>query len=472
MPTQEHDYNLVVIGSGPAGQKGALWAAKLKKKVAIVDRKTHVGEVGARSGTIASKTLREAVLSSRRQRTFYGSSEGVRFHVEMVDVRFRLDAVIKSEAEALKSELQRNLIDKLEGEVSFVDAHTLQIQGEEGSRLVTADNFLIAVGARPLSNDRIQYDGRRICSADQLLSLRELPSDLIIVGAGLIGIEYASLLAALGVKVTLVDERSVLLSSFDREIIDNFCSQLQQLGVTFRLGDKVVECAVDAKEQRIVAKLDSGGSICGESLLYTIGRQANTDRLNLGSVGLDTMDAGKLEVNDQFRTAVPNIYAAGDVIGFPVEELYYGSISMEQGRLASCNMFGYPAIISNSHLLPYAVYAIPEMSMVGKTEQDLKEGKIPYEVGSARYGELAKGRILGDHQGFLKLLFDPDSLRILGVHIIGESAAEIIHIGQTALSFGATLDYFRDTVFNYPTLAEAYKVAALDGLRKVVYMLP
>ena len=466
MTKKEWDYDLVVIGSGPAGQKGALCAAQLRKKVAIVDRKWPAGKVDGRSGTIASKTLREAVLSSLRQRTFYGSSEGVRYHVEMFDLTFRVDRVIRSEAEVIQSDLQRDRVDTLEGEATFVDAHTVQVQGEHGSRLVTGDNFLIAVGARPGTNDRVPQDGKRIYSSDQLLSLRELPSELIVVGAGLIGIEYASLLATLGVKVTLVDQRSALLSFLDREIVDNFCSQLRELGVTFRLGEKVVECAVDAKKNCVVARFENGGSLRGESLLYTAGRQGNTDRLNVKAVGIETIAGGKLDVNDQFCTAVPNIYAAGDVIGFPVEELYYGSISMEQGRLASCNMFGVPAT-SRRQVFPYAIYAIPEISMVGQTEQDLARKEIPYESGIARYKALAKGQILGDDQGFLKLLFNPDSLAILGVHIIGDSAAEIIHIGQTALSFGATVEYFRDAVFNYPTLAEAYKVAAMDGLRKM-----
>ena len=466
MTANGFDYDLVVIGSGPAGQQGALCGAKLRKKVAIVDRKWPVGKGGARSGTIVSKTLREAVLSALRQRTFYGSSEGVRYHVEMFDLTSRVEGVIKRGAEAIQAQFTHNRVDTLEGEATFVDAHTVQIQGEQGSRLVTAGKFLIAVGAHSVTNDRIPQDGKRIYGSDQLLSLRELPGDLIIVGAGLIGIEYASLLAALGVNVTLVERRSALLGFVDREIVDNFYAGLRQLGVTFRLGEKVVECAVDAKQNCVVAKLESGGSIRGEALLYTAGRQGNTDRLNLAAVGLDAIAGGKLKVNGQFCTAAPNIYAAGDVIGFPGEELYYGSISMEQGRLAACNMFGFAAT-SRPQLFPYAVYAIPEISMVGKTEQDLAEAKIPYAVGIARYEALAKGQILGDDQGFLKLLFDPVSLKILGVHIIGESAAEIIHIGQAALSFGATIEYFRDTVFNYPTLAEAYKVAASDGLSKV-----
>ncbi len=462
-----YDYDLVVIGSGPAGQKGAICAAKLRKKVAIVDRKWPVDKVGIRGGTISSKTLREAVLSALRQRTFYGRSERVTYHVEMFDLTFRVDGVIKSEAAVIKSQLQQNHVAALEGEAAFVDAHTVQIQGTQGqgSTLVTADNFLIAVGARPVTNDQMQTDGKRIYGSDQLLSLHELPRDLIIVGAGLIGIEYASMLAALGVKVTLLDQRSALLGFVDQEIVENFCSQLRKRGVGFRLGEKVVECGVDRKEDRVFAKLENGGSISGHSLLYTVGRQGNTDRLNLAAIGLTAAEDGKLEVNDQFQTAVPNIYAAGDIIGFPVEQVYYGSISMEQGRLASCNMFGFPAL-SRPQVFPYAIYAIPEIAMVGRTEQDLTAKKIPYGVGISHYGELAKGQILGE-QGFLKLLFDPDTLKILGVHIIGENAAEIVHTGQAALSFGGTIEYFRDTVFNYPTLAEAYKVAAIDGLRKI-----
>lgn len=477
MTANGRDYDLIVIGSGPAGRNGANAAARLQKKVAIVDRKWPVGKFHAGSGTIPSKTLREAVLNHLRQRKCQEhrgkdsdsdkNSDCGQNHIGMADLTSRVEAVIASEAETIKSQLRCHHVDLLEGEAAFVDAHTLQIQAARGERprSVTAENFLVAVGTHPECNDHISLDGRRIFNSDQFLPLRELPRDLIVVGTGLIGIEYASLLAALGVKVTLVDQRSEPLTFVDREIVGAFCSQLRQLGVTFRLGEKVVECGIDS-ENRAFAKLEGGKCVLGESLLYTVGRQGNADRLNLSAVGLKTTDGGKLEVNEQFRTAVPNIYAAGDVIGFPVEELYYGSISMEQGRLAACNIFGVPAI-SRPGVFPYAVYAIPEISMVGQTEQHLTEKNIPFEVGIARYAELAKGQILGDGQGFLKLLFDPDSLKILGVHIIGEGAAEIIHTGQAAMSFGGTIEYFRDTVFNYPTLAEAYKAAAWDGMKKV-----
>jgi len=285
---------------------------------------------------------------------------------------------------------------------------------------------------------------------------------LVVVGAGIIGLEYASMFAALGVRVTLLDQRPALLEFADREIIESLCFQLRQLGTVFRLGEKVVTIGVDEERDRVFAKLESGKTVHGQGLLYAVGRQANSDQLSLENAGLSADVRGKLKVNDHFQTAVPHIYAAGDVIGFPA----LASTSMEQGRLASCHMFGKPSKMP-CNLVPYAIYSIPEISMVGQTEEQLTHDKTPYEVGLARYAELAKGQMLGDDQGLLKLLFDPDSLRLLGVHAIGERAAEIIHIGQAVLTMGGTIEYFRDTVFNYPTLAEAYKVAALDGLNKL-----
>jgi NAD(P) transhydrogenase len=268
--------------------------------------------------------------------------------------------------------------------------------------------------------------------------------------------------ATLGVKVTLLDQRPVLLDFVDREIIESLCFQLRQLGTVFRLGEKVVSVGFDEQRDRVYAKLESGKNVHGQGLLYTIGRQANSDQMNIEAAGLKADGRGKMLVNENFQTAVPHVYAAGDVIGFPA----LASTSMEQGRLASCHMFGKPGKMP-PNLIPYGIYTIPEISMVGQTEEQLTKEKIPYEIGLARYAELAKGQMLGDEQGLLKILFDPDSLKLLGVHIIGDRAAEIVHIGQAVLTMGGTIEYFRDTVFNYPTLAEAYKVAALDGLNKL-----
>jgi NAD(P) transhydrogenase len=310
--------------------------------------------------------------------------------------------------------------------------------------------------------DEIPIDGKRIFDSDQVHTLEEVPRDLVVVGAGIIGLEYASMFAALGVKVTLLDQRPILLDFVDREIIESLCFQLRQLGTVFRLGEKVVSVGFDQERDRVFAKLESGKNVHGQGLLYTIGRQANSDLMNIEAAGLQPDGRGKLTVNEHFQTSVPHIYAAGDVIGFPA----LASTSMEQGRLASCHMFSKPGKMP-PNLIPYGIYTIPEISMVGQTEEQLTKARIPYEIGLARYAELAKGQMLGDEQGLLKLVFDPDSLKLYGVHVIGDRAAEIVHIGQVVLTMGASIEYFRDTVFNYPTLAEAYKVAALDGLNKL-----
>src|ERR1700688_1154633 len=461
---EANEYDLVVIGSGPAGQKGAICAAKMRKKVAIIDRKKSVGGVCVHTGTIPSKTLREAVLylSGFRQRTFYGRGYVLKDRIAMADLIFRAQAVMAREVEVIKSQLRRNYVTILEGDARFLDATTLEVKSDEGSQLVRGQHVLIACGTRPAHSADIPMDGHRIFDSDQVHCLEEIPRDLIVVGAGIIGLEYASMFAALGVKVTLLDQRPILLDFVDREIVESLCFQLRQLGTVFRLGEKVVSIGLDETRDRVFAKLESGKNVHGQGLLYTIGRQANSDLLNLDAAGISSDGRGKLIVNEQFQTAVPHIYAAGDVIGFPA----LASTSMEQGRLASCHMFGKPNRLP-SNLIPYGIYTIPEISMVGATEEELTRSKTPYESGLARYSELAKGQMLGDDQGLLKILFDSDTLKLLGVHIIGERAAEIVHIGQAVLSMGATIEYFRDTVFNYPTLAEAYKVAALDGLNKL-----
>jgi NAD(P) transhydrogenase len=461
---EANTYHLVVIGSGPAGQKGAICAAKMRKKVAIIDRIRTMGGVCVHTGTIPSKTLREAVLylSGFRQRTFYGRGYVLKDRIAMSDLTFRAMAVMAREVEVIKAQLRRNYVTTLEGEARFVDPHTIEIKNEDGVQVVRGEHILVACGTRPAHSDDIPIDGKRIFDSDQLHCIEEVPRELVIVGAGIIGLEYASMFAALGVKVTLLDQRPTLLDFVDREMIESLCFQLRQIGTVFRLGEKVVSVGFDAERDRVFAKLESGKNVRGQALLFAIGRQANSDMINVSAAGLTPDDRGKILVNENFQTSVPHIYAAGDVIGFPA----LASTSMEQGRLASCHMFGKPGkMIPN--LIPYGIYSIPEISMVGQTEEDLTRTKTPYEIGLARYSELAKGQMLGDEHGLLKLLFDPTSLKLLGVHVIGDRAAEIVHIGQAVMSMGGTIEYFRDTVFNYPTLAEAYKVAALDGLNKV-----
>jgi len=461
---EANKYDLVVIGSGPAGQKGAICAAKLGKKVAIVDRKRTIGGVCVHTGTIPSKTLRQSVLylTGFRQRTFYGRSYVLKDRISMSDLIFRAKAVMSREIEVIKAQLHRNGVNTFEGEARFVDPHTVEVRGEGESHLICGRQILIACGTRPAHHADMPVDGKRIFDSDQLHELDEVPREMIVVGAGIIGLEYASMFAALGVKVSLLDQRPALLEFADREIVESLCFQLRQLGTVFRLGEKVVSVGFDEQRNRVCARLESGKNVHGQALLYAAGRQANSDQLNLQAADLQSDGRGKLIVNEHFQTAVSHIYAAGDVIGFPA----LASTSMEQGRLASCHMFGIPGKMP-ANLIPYGIYTIPEISMVGQTEEQLTRDKIPYEVGLARYAELAKGQMLGDDQGLLKLLFDPESLRLLGVHVIGDRATEIVHIGQVVLTMGGTIEYFRDAVFNYPTLAEAYKVAALDGLNKL-----
>ncbi len=462
--SSNNSYDLIVVGSGPAGQKAAICAAKLRKKVAVIERKRTIGGVCVHTGTIPSKTFREAILylSGLRQRTFYGRGYALKENICMQDLIFRADAVMAREIEVIKSQLRRNRVTVFEGNASFVDAHTMEVASDDGFTTLRGDNFVIACGTRPAHDADIPIDGKRIFDSDQVHELQELPRELIVVGAGIIGLEYASMFAALGVKVTLLDQRPTILDFADREIVESLCFQLRQLGTVFRLGEKVVAVGFNPERDRVFAKLESGKTIHGAALLYSVGRKANSDQLNLESIGLTPGDRGKLTVDDNFRTAIPHIYAAGDVIGFPA----LASTSMEQGRLASCHIFGISGTVA-PNLIPYGVYTIPEISMVGATEQDLTRDRVPYETGIARYAELAKGQMLGDDQGFLKLIFDPATLKLLGVHIIGDRATEIVHIGQAVLSLGGTIEYFRDTVFNYPTLAEAFKVAALDGLNKL-----
>jgi NAD(P) transhydrogenase len=460
----DQDFDLIVIGSGPAGQKGAICAAKLRKRVAVIDRTVMMGGVCVHTGTIPSKSVREAIfqLTGSAVKSFYGNAYRGNGDISVKDLAFRVQSVVARETDVIRAQLKRNGVSIYQGMAHFVDPHTVEIQGESDKTVIRGEHVLIACGTRPAGNADIPFDGKRVFDTDQINGLQGLPRELIVVGAGVVGLEYTSFMAAMGVEVTLIDQRPQLLDFVDREIIEALAYHLRQMGTTFRLGDKVTRVGFDEQRDRVFAELESGKKVQANALLYAVGRQANGDQLALEAAGLQPDPRGKVIVNAEYQTTVPHIYAAGDVIGFPA----LASTSMEQGRLASCHMFGAPSQ-NMSALFPYGIYTIPEISMVGQTEEKLTEAKVPYEVGMAKYKELAKSMMLGDESGMLKLLFDRNTRKLLGVHAIGQRATEIIHIGQAVLAYGGSIEYFRDTVFNYPTLAEAYKVAALDGLNKL-----
>jgi NAD(P) transhydrogenase len=456
-------YDLIVIGTGPAGQKAAVQAAKLGKKVAIVERKHVVGGVCINTGTIPSKSLREAVLylSGFRQRNIYGAEYRLKKTITIEDLAFRANHVIKNEIQIVQHQMARNGIDMFFGAASFVDAHRLRIQSDRGAIELGADFVVIAVGTEPARPADIPFDGKTIIDTDGLLTMKRIPESIIIVGGGVIGTEYASLLAALGVPVTLIDKRPRLLEFVDAEIIDALQQQMKDIGVTLYHDEEVVSLAKEGHDS-VHVTLRHNRPIQGSMLMYAIGRVGATHSLNLDAIGIKPDNRGRLTVNEHFQTALPHIYAAGDVIGFPA----LASTSMQQGRHASCHAFGHPDRTDTS-LLPYGIYAIPEISMVGQTEEQLKHAGVPYGVGVARYKEIARGQIIGDQTGLLKLLFHRHTRHLLGVHAIGEGATEIIHIGQAVMAFHGKIDYFIDTIFNYPTLAECYKVAALDGMNRM-----
>jgi len=466
--TNPYDYDLLVIGSGPAGQRAAIQGAKLEKRVALIEKKTVLGGVSVNTGTIPSKTLREAVidLSGYREKEFYGLSYSVKQRITMQDLLHRVDTVIKHEIDVTRAQLLRNRVEVISAAASFVDAHTLRLDYAEGGgqRQATARQIIIATGTETTRDEHIPFDGKRVLTSDDILVLDELPRTLTVVGAGVIGGEYASMFAALGVRVTLVDKRSRLLPFVDGEIIDTLAYHLRENRVTLRLNESVaaVELIEDDSGERVRILLDSGKQIVTDMVLYSIGRTGNTAKLNLESAGLVTDERGRIPVNEHYQTKVETIYAVGDVIGFPS----LASTSMEQGRLAACHAFGV-ATTSVPELFPYGIYTIPEISMVGRNEEELTLAGIPYEVGKARYREIARGQIVGDTTGLLKLLFHMETRQLLGVHIIGEGASELIHIGQAVMAFGGKVDYFVNTVFNYPTLAECYKTAAFDGVNRL-----
>lgn len=466
METISYDYDLLVIGSGPAGHHAALEAAKAGKHVAIADRAFELGGVCLHTGTIPSKTLREAALylSGFRQRSFYGRGYRVKAKIQVEDLMFRVSEVIKRQFQVIEDQLQRHGVDVLDGHAKFTaDSHTLEISSTERTRTVTAANVLIACGTRPFRPAGIEFEAPQIYDSDEFVQVTEgeFPKTLIVVGGGVIGLEYASMAAALGSEVVVVESRNQLLSHVDQEITHALMYHLRRNGVIFRLGETVKSITADAGGTA-TALLESGKKLVADALLYAVGRQPNTDRLNLEGIQLPVEERGRLKVNEHFQTAIPHIYAAGDVVGFPS----LASTSMEQGRLASFHMFGHPRA-NRPDLLPFGIYTIPEISMVGRTEQQLTEAKIPYEVGTATFDEIARAQIAGDQIGMLKVIFHADTLKILGVHILGEGAADLVHVGQTVMTADGTIEVLRDSVFNYPSMGEAYRVAAAHGLDKL-----
>ena len=454
--------DLVVIGSGPAGQRAAVQAAKLGKQVVVVERRHEIGGVCINTGTIPSKTLREAVLdlSGLRQRTLYGDAYRGKAEVTAEDLLLRAGIIMKRERDVVRAQLQRNRIRIVDGTARFAGPHQIVVEGGESDLELEPSFVVIASGSTPSIPQGIPVDHERVLTSDDILSLTTLPRELLVVGAGIIGVEYATMFAAVGAKVTVVDKRTELLDMVDREVVNAFAYQASLLGVTLRLGEEVAR--LEAGKDRVVAVLQSGKRLAADMAMISAGRQGATGGLSLERAGLEADARGRLLVNQHYQTEVPHIYAVGDVIGFPA----LASTGMEQGRLAACHAFGLETH-SVPELLPFGIYAVPEVGWVGATEADLTRRGVPFETGVARYREIARGQILGDPDGMLKLVFGTDSRRILGVWALGTQATELVHIGQAVMALRGTLDYFVDSVFNYPTLAECYKVAALDGHNKL-----
>jgi NAD(P) transhydrogenase len=451
-----YDFDLVAIGSGPAGQRAAVQAAKLGKRAAVVERNRCVGGVCVETGTIPSKTFREAVWTVR---TTTGPGARPTAHQLLA----RVSDVVRREIEVLDSQLRRNDVAVVRGQARFQDPHTLVVRSEGGDQTLRAASIVVAVGTRAVTPPGSVLDGEVAITSDDIIGLKRLPRAMTVVGGGVVGIEYASIFATLGVEVTVVERRDRPLDFVDREVVDELVHQMRNRNVTFRFGEAVERFEVSAgPPRRGVLFLESGKRIVSDLVLFSAGRTGAVEGLNLAAAGLAADERGRLAVDADFRTAVPHIYAAGDVIGYPS----LAATSSEQGRLAACHAFGVPAGQMASHF-PVGIYSIPEISMVGATEQELTAARTPYEIGVARYHEIARGQILGDDSGLFKMLFHRENRRLLGAHAIGTQATELIHIGQAVLGLGGGLDYFMHTVFNYPTLAECYKVAALDAANKL-----
>jgi NAD(P) transhydrogenase len=456
-------YDLIVIGSGPGGQRAAIQGAKAGKRVAVVEKQAAIGGVCINTGTIPSKTMREAVLhlSGFYSKSFYGSNYNVKENVTMADLNFRVQRVIENEVAVTQDQLKRNGVDVIHGFGKFTDAHHLRVENGSGYTELEGQYFVIATGTKPAINSKVPINGRNIINSDQILTMPQIPRTLIVVGGGVIGVEYACMFATLGVRVIIVEKRPRLLEFADTEMVEALTYHMRDQRATLRQNEEVASVE-ETPEGKVAANLVSNKRINADALLYAVGRQGNVDKLDLALAGIEADDRGRIKVDEDYRTTQAHIFAVGDVIGFPS----LASVSMEQGRIAAARAFGLQ-VQTDPASYPYGIYTIPQISFIGKTEEQLTDADVPYEVGVAYYREIARGQISGHTDGRLKLLFHRETLELLGVHIFGEDAAELLHIGQAVFKLKGKITYFINTVFNYPTLAECYKTAAFNGLNRL-----
>jgi NAD(P) transhydrogenase len=456
-------YDLIVIGSGPGGQRAAIQGVKAGKRVAIVEKQAAVGGVCINTGTIPSKTMREAVLhlSGFYSKNFFGANRASAENITMADLSFRVQRVVENEVGVIQDQLKRNGVDVIHGFAKFSGPHHLRVENGNSSAEFEAQFIVIATGTKPAVNPKVPINGRNIIDSDQILSMPQIPRTLIVVGGGVIGVEYACMFATLGVRVIIVEKRPRLLEFADTEMVEALSYQMRDHRATMRLSEEV-ESVEELPDGKVAANLVSKKRINGDALLYAVGRNGNVDRLDLPAAGIDSDNRGRIKVDADFRTSQPHIFAVGDVIGFPS----LASVSMEQGRIAAARAFGLH-VQTDPESYPYGIYTIPQISFIGKTEEQLTDADVPYEVGVAYYREIARGQISGHTDGRLKILFHRETLELLGVHIFGENAAELLHIGQAVFILKGKITYFINTVFNYPTLAECYKTAAFNGLNRL-----
>jgi NAD(P) transhydrogenase len=454
------EYDLIVIGSGPAGEKGAAQAGYFKKRVAVVERLPILGGAGANTGTLPSKTLRETALylSGFRQRGMYGVEMRLIGRTGVKELLFRERAVAMEEQVRVAQNLKSHGADVFQGKGRLIDAHTVVVRRPGVEERLSAKVILVATGSVPFHPPLFNFQAPGVYDSDTILQMSEVPHSLVVVGGGVIGCEYACTFAALGIPVTLVEARTPLLSFLDLEMSERLQARMEDLGVQFRMPATVE--SVEVEEGRITLGLKDGGSIAAAAVLVASGRSANTAGIGLDEAGVKLGERGRVLVNEHFQTSVPNIYAAGDVVGFPA----LASTSMEQARVAAAHAFSLYPKDALAPILPYGLYTIPELSMAGETEESLKKAGVEYVVGRASYATNARGQIIGDGGGVLKLIFRRDDLKLLGVHVIGEQASELVHIGLTALLCGSGAQLFIQTCYNYPTLSELYKYATYNAM--------